>query len=178
MRETLIMPRWAVVGAKVSQIHHYSGAGLGDAYREGRSGKITRVLKTQVEVEFKLFRKKDNNAAADETVLCKFKLRRGYTPYGKGNVRVDILEEVGSKWNTDVLWPTDGKSVAQLRIKKEVLQNSHKMQIITAEFNKKNAHHIGLADVVELMEKLHEAAKEREKLEERILEVDEMPQDR
>ncbi len=174
MTNDLMMPRWAQVGTKVSQISTSTGSGLNSGYYEGRTGKITRVLKVQVEVEFPLHRQEDPNA----TVLAKFKLRRGYRPYGRDAVRVDVLEEMGSKWRSDILWPTEGKALAELRIKKEILQNSYKLQSISMAFAKKNGYHVGLADVVELMEQLHKAAEERERLEERILEIDNMPQDR
>lgn len=169
-----MMPRWAQPGVEVSHISYHSGAGLGSAYSEGRRGKITRVLKTQVEVEFPVFKKDDPKA----TELRKYKLKRGYKPFGEGNVRVDTLAETGKKWNEGTLAPSNGRFVARLRIDKEILVNSNRMQMVAAEFYKKSAYHIQLADVVDLMSKLRDAAEAREKLEERRIEIDDMPQDR
>ncbi len=170
----LIMPRWAVVGAEVSQMRYYNGPGPGSPYSEGRCGKITRVLKTQVEVEFPLYRQDD----PDAKVLTKFKLCRGYRPLKAGDVRVDTLEEMGSKWNNGVIWPTNGKRLAELRVAKEILQTTNKMQVIASAFSKKNAYHVGLADGVTLIEELQAVLEDRKLLEEKLLEVDEMPQDR
>lgn len=175
MRDDLIMPRWAQPGVEVSHISYHSGAGLGSAYSEGQRGKITRVLKTQVEVEMQRYDyiKKENT-----TQLVKYKLKRGYKPFGEGNVRVDTLEETGNKWSPGHLQPTNGRFVARLRIGKEILTNSNKALGVATAFAKKNGHHVQLADIAELVEKVQEVARERVKLEERVLEVDAMPQDR
>ncbi|QPX62586.1 hypothetical protein SEA_WOLLYPOG_34 [Arthrobacter phage Wollypog] len=176
MPNDLIMPRWAKPGVKVAQIHFYSGAGIGPGYSEGRNGTIKRVLKTQVEVEFPVYRAKDKPS---ETVLVKFKLARGYAPFGqKDAVRVDKLEELGKKWSNDVIWPVEGKMVRRMRLDKEILQNSNKMQGLTQAFTKKNAYHIELADAAKLLADLEEAVAVRKILEERRLFIDELPQDR
>lgn len=170
-----MMPRWAQVGVEVSHINYHNGAGLGSAYSEGQRGKITRVLKTQVEVEVQRY---DHTTKGYVPVLVKYKLRRGYKPFGEGNVRVDTLEEVGNKWSPGHIQPSNGRFVARLRVNKQILTNSNKALGLATAFTKKNGHHLQLADIAELVEELQEVAAERKKLEERALEVDAMPQDR
>lgn len=170
-----MMPRWAQVGVEVSHINYHNSAGLGSAYSEGQRGKITRVLKTQVEVEMQRY---SNAEQKYVTVPVKYKLKRGYKPFGDGNVRVDTLEEVGNKWSPGHIQPSDGRFVARLRVGKEILTNSNKALGVATKFTKKNGHHVQLADIAELIEELQEVAAERKKLEERVLEVDAMPQDR
>lgn len=168
-----MMPRWATVGREVAVINHNRGAGLGSSYSEGRRGKITRVLKTQVEVELPYYDKGETKMR-----LEKFRLKRGYKPFGEGNVRVDVLEEAANKWSPSTLAPLDGRLVARIRVDKEKLINSAKVQGVALAFSKGSHYHVQMTDMVQLLEDIKLLVEERAKIEERILEVDAMPQDR
>lgn len=107
MREELVMPEWAVVGATAYVIHHYSGVTGG--YGMPTKWEIDRVTKTQVTVGADRSIWSAGKITGTERVTRKFKLHRGW------NNSVRLEEMGGRKYNEDWLVANESKIVRQIR---------------------------------------------------------------
>jgi hypothetical protein len=149
MRETYEMPSWVAVGRKVVAIHYYSSA-TGNPYSESLHMTISRVLKTQVEVEYL-----GSDKGRIVTKKRKFQLGR------------NGLYETGNKYNPDQLAPEGGKWILSIRADKAVEQHKRLIRETAASFGKESARWLTTEEVDEFQKKLSELAVTLGELEER-----------
>lgn len=171
MNKNIVMPSWVKIGAECRAMSYYSGSGPGEAWSEGGyKFKITRIMKTQVEVQAEVKRSADRV----EIVTKKYKLKERMMRNG----RTSYLEAMDDgKYNPGVLWPEGGKDILALRSRRALTQNFRLHQEICSTFVGKSSRWAGNNDIHELYEKLRAATAARLELDQERDRVEKMKED-